>query len=130
MRAAHAIFEALFGARLPITRGTIEITGVSRPVTIRRDRWGIPYIEAETDDDAWYGFGFAEGQDRAFQLEAVLRTVRGTLAALVGREMLSMDRLSRRIGFRRIGEAQLARMDEAQQRQIAAFARGVTDGAR
>src|SRR4051794_1315642 len=118
MRTAHAIFEALLGARLPITRGTIDLAGVARPLTIRRDRWGAPYVEAATDDDAWYGFGFAQGQDRAFQLEAVLRTVRGTLAALVGREMLSMDRLSRRIGFRRIGEAQLARMDEAQQHQI------------
>jgi penicillin amidase len=41
-----------------------------------------------------------------------------------------MDRLSRRIGFRRIGEAHLARMDASIARQIAAFARGVTEGAR
>jgi penicillin amidase len=130
MRAAHAIFRALLGARLPRSRGTLEVRGITRPVLIRRDRHGIPYIEAETADDAWYGFGFAEAQDRAFQLEALLRIVRGTLAALVGREMLPMDRLSRRIGFRRVGEAQLARMEHVVASQLAAFARGVTDGAR
>jgi penicillin amidase len=130
MPAARALFQALLGARLPLTNTTLEVRGVERTVLIRRDRWGIPYVEAATDDDAWFGFGFAEAQDRAFQLEAMLRVVRGTLAELVGREMLAMDRLSRRIGFRRIGEAQLAGMDGVLRRQLDAFAAGVTEGAR
>jgi penicillin G amidase len=130
MRPALALFQALLGARLPVTDAELSVRGVARPVRIRRDRWGIPYVEAETDDDAWFGFGFAQAQDRAFQLEAMLRVVRGTLAELVGAEMLAMDRLSRRIGFRRIGEAQLARMDEPVQRQLDAFARGVNEGVR
>src|SRR5262249_39730278 len=33
-------------------------------------------------------------------------------------------------GFRRVGEAQLARMDDVVERQMHAFARGVTEGAR
>jgi penicillin amidase len=129
MRAAQTIFRALFGARLPVSSGSLEVSGITRRVLIRRDSHGIPYIEAETTDDAWYGFGFAEAQDRAFQLEAMVRIVRGTLAALVGREMLAMDRLSRRIGFRRTAELQLARMDPVTRSQLSAFARGVTDGA-
>jgi penicillin amidase len=128
MQTAHSVFRALLGARLPITNTTLKVAGITRPVTIRRDAFGIPYVEAENDDDGWYGFGFAQGQDRAFQLEAMIRIVRGTLSELVGAEMLSMDRLSRRIGFHRAGIAQFARMSPAVRAQLAAFARGVNDG--
>ena len=54
---------------------------------------------------------------------------RGTLSALVGRKGLGVDRLSRRIGFRREGRRQLEVIDEEIGRNLNAFARGVTAGA-
>ncbi|HZO14719.1 MAG TPA: penicillin acylase family protein [Polyangiaceae bacterium] len=130
MNLYRRLFGLVFGERLAIVDGELAVPGVRGTVRIRRDRWGIPYIEAECEWDAWYGLGFCQGQDRGFQLEALLRIVRGTLAALAGRELLPMDRLSRRIGFRRIGEAQLARMSEPVRLELEAFASGITDGVR
>lgn len=129
MNVARSLFRLLLGKRLPRTEGTLEVEGVDRPVTIHRDRWGIPYIEAESDADAWYALGFCQGQDRPFQLEGLLRVVRGTLAALVGTDGLSVDRLSRRIGFYRAAREQLALVDAETRAQLEAFARGVTAGA-
>ena len=94
MNLVRAVFGLLLGRRLPITAGTLELPGVSEAVLIRRDGYGIPYVEAEGDADAWYGLGFCHGQDRAFQIETLLRTVRGTLAELVGPTGLPVDRLS------------------------------------
>ena len=90
---------------------TIEVEGVDRPVTIRRDRFGIPHITAENDVDAWFGLGFCQGQDRSFQIETLQRVVRGTTAALIGRDSLDLDRLARRIGFLRAAEAQQHLLD-------------------
>ena len=113
MNISKLIFRMLLGRRLPITTGTLQVTSVRQPVLIRRDDYGIPYIEAEEDQDAWYGLGFCHGQDRAFQLEGLLRVLRGTLAEVVGPAALPVDRLSRRIGFCYAAEQQLEALDNA-----------------
>ncbi|MBM3934021.1 MAG: penicillin acylase family protein [SAR202 cluster bacterium] len=130
MNVARLLFRAALGTRLPVTSGAISVSGLSGEVRVRRDSYGIPYIEAETDDDAWYGVGFCQGQDRAFKLEGLLRVANGTLSDMVGPQGLPVDRLSRRIGFRRSAAAQLAAFSPEVRSKVAAFARGVTDGAR
>jgi len=83
MNFAKLIFGLLLGRRLPVTSGRLSVEGLRRPVRIDRDAWGIPSITAENDADAWFALGFCQGQDRAFQLEGMLRVVRGTPAELV-----------------------------------------------
>lgn len=53
----------------------------------------------------------------------------GTLSEIVGEEGLTVDRLSRRIGFLRSAKRQLKVMDSDLRRRLDAFARGVTEGA-
>lgn len=129
MNIAKTIFRLLLGQRFPTTTGSLEVAGIDRPVVIRRDRYGITYVEAEGDTDAWYGLGFCHGQDRAFQLETLSRLVRGTTAELIGPPMLPLDRLSRRIGFQRVADGQLEALDDDTRAMLEAYARGVTDGA-
>jgi len=117
------------GRRLPTVDGTLRVRGVGGRVEIARDRFGIPHITAGDDADAWFGVGFCHGQDRAFQIETRLRLVRGTLAALTGPDGLPLDRLSRRIGFRRYGEEAVAALSPEHRRLAEAYARGVTAGA-
>src|SRR5258708_7155263 len=95
---ARLLFRLFLGRRLPRTRGTLTVPGLLGPLRIHRDGWGIPHIEARHDADAHFGVGFCHGQDRAFQLELLLRIVRGTLSEMVGPAALPVDRLSRRIG--------------------------------
>jgi penicillin amidase len=130
MNVPKLLFRLLLGRRLPITAGTLEVSGIDQAVLIRRDQHGVAYIEAQGDQDAWYGLGFCHGQDRAFQLEGLVRVVRGTLAELVGPGGLAVDRLSRRIGFHSASEQQLQLLDDETRQALEAYARGVTDGAR
>ncbi|MBV9278742.1 MAG: penicillin acylase family protein, partial [Chloroflexi bacterium] len=124
----HA-FRLLLGRRRPITSGTLTAPGIEREVVIRRDGWGVPHISAGGEADAWYGLGFCHGQDRAFQLEASLRVVRGTLAELLGPEALAIDRLSRRVGFVRSSREQLGVLDPGVRAVLEAYAAGVNAGA-
>ncbi len=125
-----AVLRATLGSRLPHVEGTLAVPGVRAPVTIRRDEHGVPYVEATSDEDAFYGMGFCQAQDRAFQIELYVRVARGTLSEIIGPEMLAVDRLSRRLGLTHIARAQLALLAPNVRMQFDSFARGVNDGLR
>src|SRR5688572_25417389 len=113
------------GRRLPRTRGEQRVEGLRAEITIRRDRWGVPHVDASSDADAWFGLGFCHGQDRGFQLELLARAGRGTLSALLGEATLPLDRLSRTLGFHRVARAQLPRLDPDMREGLEAYVAGV-----
>ncbi|MFT5223007.1 MAG: penicillin amidase, partial [Glaciecola sp.] len=104
------------------------VTGAGADVRIRRDRWHVPHIEAATSDDAWFGLGYAVGQDRAFQITSYQRVVRGTLSALAGKDGLPIDRFSRRVGFAHRAGKVLQAQDAQTRAALEAYARGATAG--
>jgi penicillin amidase len=126
----RALFRTLLGRRLPTTEGSVASQHLSASVRVDRDIYGIPHIAAQTDQDAWFALGFCEGQDRAFQLEGLVRVVRGTLAEMVGPDAVGIDRLARRLGFRRSAELQLKMLEARARDSLQAFAAGVTEGLR
>src|SRR4051794_5884365 len=128
MKLARLLFGLLLGRRLPRTEGTIRLAGPRAGLRIHRDRWGIPYIEAANDYDAYFGIGFCHGQDRAFQLEVLLRVIRGTVAELVGADAVAIDRLSRRIGFYHASLQQEKVLDADIRTVLEAYALGVSAG--
>lgn len=129
MSLSRLVFRLLLGSRLPITHGALVVSGLGGPVRIGRDARGIAYVDARSDPDAWFGLGFCHGQDRPFQLELLLRVVRGTLAELIGPDGLPVDRLSRRIGFRVAAERQLTALAPDIHAALDGYARGVNAGA-
>ena len=74
---------------------TVEVDGLSAPVEIVRDRWGINHIYAQTEYDLFFAQGYAAARDRLFQFEVWRAQATGTVA-----EMLGADELQRDIGFR------------------------------
>jgi penicillin amidase len=126
---SRRLFRLALGDRLPLTRGVTTVAGIDAPIRIRRDRFHVPHIDAQGDADAWFGLGFCQGQDRAFQIETLTRVAAGRLSELVGDGGLRVDRLSRRLGFRRHAGAQLRALDDDIRDAVLAFARGITAGA-
>jgi penicillin amidase len=122
------ILLSLLGRRLPRVRGRIRVAGLDGPLTVRRDRWGIPHVDAQTASDAWFGLGFCHAQDRAFQLELLLRVGSGTLAELLGPDALAIDQMSRRIGFRRTAQAQLELIGPDVREVLEAYVSGINQG--
>jgi penicillin G amidase len=128
MNLSRLIFRLLLGRRLPVTQGKLAVNGCDGLITIHRDRWGIPLIDATTDPDAHYAIGFCHGQDRAFQLEILQRVATGTLSELIGAVTVHHDRLSRRIGFLRAARQQLPLLAADVRQNLEAYARGINDG--
>ena len=122
------LFRLLLGVRLPVTSGAVSVEGVSGPVTIRRDRYGIPMIEAQDELDAFFGFGFCQGQDRALQIELSSRAASGTLSEVFGQATLRVDRLFRRAGLRIAAQKQFQVLAPRVASILTAFAAGVNTG--
>src|SRR5258708_9042325 len=88
-------------ASLPQTTGELRLAGLSAPVKIVRDRYGIPHISAQSEADAWFALGFVHAQDRLFQMEMMRRIGEGRLAELIGPSGLGSDRFMRALGVAR-----------------------------
>src|SRR5437762_1974775 len=68
--------------------GEIAVPGLRQPVEVLRDRWGVPHIYAQDQDDLFFAQGFVCAQDRLFQLDLWRRLARGETAELVGKDGL------------------------------------------
>src|SRR5262245_41308857 len=47
----------------------VDISGLSAPVEIKRDNWGIPQIYASSSHDLFFAQGYTQAQDRWWQME-------------------------------------------------------------
>lgn len=124
----RSLLRLALGRRTALAEGVLRLSGVHAETTVRTDAHGVPYIEASNEDDAFFAMGFCQARDRGFQMELHLRVARGTLAEVLGAEMLPVDRLMRRIGFRGIARRQLALLPARDRAQLESFARGVNAG--
>ncbi|MBP7179295.1 MAG: penicillin acylase family protein, partial [Moraxellaceae bacterium] len=48
--------------------GEVHLQGLSAPITIRRDEYGVPRIEASNEGDLAFGVGYAMASDRLAQM--------------------------------------------------------------
>ncbi len=79
----------------PVRSGELQLPGLSAPVTVTFDEFGIPHIVADNDNDMYRAFGYIHAQDRLFQMDLIRRLGRGRLAEWFGPEVVKVDRLFR-----------------------------------
>src|SRR5215218_10438642 len=110
-------------------QNAIQIQGIKDRITIRRDERGIPYVEAQNDEDLYFGQGYATAQDRLWQLDLFRRTARGELAEILGvgtsNLAIDQDKLHRNYGFAQAAEAEVAAASPRTRTMLEAYARGV-----
>ncbi|MHB8508161.1 MAG: penicillin acylase family protein [Candidatus Dormibacteria bacterium] len=103
---ALAGYFVIFLRPLPRTRGHLIVDGLLGPVRVARDEQGVPHVEAANDHDLAFAVGFLHGQERLWQMELQRRAAAGRLCEVLGERALPVDRLMRRLGLRRVSEAE------------------------
>lgn len=101
-----------------------------RPFAVRRDKAGVPHIQAGTLLDALYGLGYMHAIDRGTQL-LFSRDVADGVASrtIANREALrETDCFFRRVGLHLQMDADLAAFDPVRLRQVLVYCAGVNDG--
>ncbi|HEU5104062.1 MAG TPA: penicillin acylase family protein [Roseiflexaceae bacterium] len=118
---------AVTALRRPLARtsGQISVPGLSAPVQVLRDRWGVPHIYARTTADLFSAQGYVHAQDRLWQMELQRRTGMGRLAEVFGPIALDTDRFVRVLGFNRVVRREAELLDGEARLVIEAYVRGV-----
>jgi len=119
------IWYFLFRASHPKHQGTLSLPGLSAPVEVVRDRWGVPHISAQSAEDAYLAQGFVHAQDRFWQMELNRRVGAGRLSERFGAVAIDADRFLRRMGLRRAAQRDWESADAEMRRALAAYAAGV-----
>src|SRR5688572_618855 len=112
------------------TSGAQAASGLSDQVEIIRDNWGIPHIYASTPHDLFFGQGYAQAQDRWWQMEFWRHIGAGRIEELTGKResVLGQDVFIRMIGWYRAAERDIAEVyDEETLSLLQAFADGVNN---
>ncbi len=94
---------------------------------VRRDRWGVPQVIADTVEELAYLQGRTAARDRTWQLEHSRLKAEGRTAALLGTSGLPWDRMVRRVGIEALGRRAYDGLGDDTKAFVTAFVDGVND---
>jgi penicillin amidase len=103
----------------------VNIQGLTAPVEILRDNWGINHIYAQNQHDLFFAQGYAAAKDRLFQFEIWRRQATGTVAEILGEKELKRDIGTRLFKFRGDMTTEMNHYHEEGEEIITAYTDGV-----
>jgi len=110
---------------LPQSSGSLRLADLHEPVEIITDRYGVPHIYAQNEDDLYLAQGYVHAQHRLWQMEFNRRLSSGRLAEVLGEVALETDRFTRRLGIHRAAATGVSEQSAHSTRILQAYARGV-----
>lgn len=125
--ALVAGFVAVSSVReaLPRTEGEATLPGLGGTVTVMRDPSGIPHLYGDSLTDLARAQGYVHAQERFFEMDLRRHVTAGRLAELVGSAGLDADKVIRTMGWRRVAEAELPKLDPQTRQVLQAYSDGV-----
>ncbi|MEM8979135.1 MAG: penicillin acylase family protein [Pseudomonadota bacterium] len=110
---------------LPDYNETAQVVGLQAPLEIVRDNANVPHFFGQSDEDVFFGLGYAHATDRLWQMMLLRRTVQGRLSEVFGTETLPTDMLLRRLDLYNLAVASVRVQSEETQKALAAYSAGV-----
>jgi penicillin amidase len=78
----------------PRYRGEISLKGLRRTVAVTFDRFAVPHVRADDQEDMFFAQGYLHAQERLWQMELNRRFLSGRMAELFGDFALPWRELS------------------------------------
>jgi penicillin amidase len=110
---------------LPQLSGDVAVKGLAAPVEVVRDNEGVPHVFAKSERDAWFAVGYAHAQDRLWQMELQRRLANGRVSEVFGERAYEVDKLFRTLGFARLAERIVQRLDRETRAGLEAYSAGI-----
>ena len=109
----------------PQTSGTLDVPGLEKTVTVYRDAAGVPQLEASTADDLFRAQGYVHAQDRFWEMDFRRHVTAGRLSEMFGASEVPTDTFIRTLGWRRVAEEEVKKLDPTALRYYQDYADGV-----
>ena len=127
-----AVIVLVIGVALVLPRldtyqreGELTLSALHGEVKVLRDESGVPYVYADSLDDALTAQGFLHAQERMFQLELFKYLAHGKLAEFIGEKGLKNDRIIRLLNLTGFASEQLARISDEERNYLQRYLDGV-----
>jgi len=123
-------FIFIMFSTVTLTQATVDTLkvrheGLSEPVEIIKDVWGISHIYAENERDLFFAQGYNAARDRLFQFEIWRRQATGTTAEILGPRAVERDIGTRLFKFRGDMTAEMNHYHPNGEKIITSYVRGV-----
>lgn len=102
-----------------------RVSGLTEPVEVLVDEWGVPHLYAANDHDVFFAQGFNVARDRLFQIDLWRRRGLGLLAEVFGQGCVVQDRAARLFLYRGDMAAEWRAYGEGTYEIASAFVAGV-----
>ncbi|MGA5205246.1 penicillin acylase family protein [Streptomyces variegatus] len=113
-------------ASFPQTKGSLTLKGLSGPVEVKRDNYGIPQIYASSDADLFMAQGYVQAQDRFYEMDVRRHMASGRLSEMFGKSQVDNDEFLRTLGWDRVAKQEYdAKLSAATKKYLQAYAKGV-----
>src|SRR5262245_17183640 len=122
--AAGSVMSQLVGWTASADR-PVPLAGLTARARMLRDGHGVAHLYAQNQHDLFFLQGYAQAEDRLFQMDVTRRLGSGQLAELLGESALPTDVQLRTIGLHRAAERSLAALSPRVRAALDAFAEGV-----
>ena len=125
LSGCSSAFDWLASRNLDTPDGVTEVNGLRADVTIRRDDYGVPFIEADSLHDLAFGIGYAMAEDRLAQMVSMNLLARGRLSEMTGELALDMDIYMRTLNIPQVIESRYQALTPELKNLLQRFADGV-----
>ncbi|MFI5676806.1 penicillin acylase family protein [Streptomyces cellulosae] len=113
-------------ASFPQTKGSITLEGLSGPVDVKRDGYGIPQIYASSDADLFMAQGYVQAQDRFYEMDVRRHMTSGRLSEMFGKGQVDNDEFLRTLGWDRVAKQEYDKtLSASTKKYLQAYAKGV-----
>ncbi|MFJ2234582.1 penicillin acylase family protein [Streptomyces sp. NPDC087859] len=113
-------------ASFPQTKGSITLEGLSGPVDVKRDGYGIPQIYAASDEDLFMAQGYVQAQDRFYEMDVRRHMTSGRLSEMFGKSLVDEDEFLRTLGWDRVAKKEYdTKLSASTKKYLQAYAKGV-----
>jgi penicillin amidase len=125
MRSALLLCLLFFTTSVLSAQNSFQVEGLSAPVEIKVDQWGVAHIYAQNEADLFFAQGYYAARDRLFQFEVWRRQATGTVAEILGPRELNRDIGTRLFQFRGDMDTEMAHYHPRGILIIESFTKGV-----
>ncbi|PJE97010.1 penicillin acylase family protein [Streptomyces carminius] len=113
-------------ASFPQTTGSLQLDGLSAPVTVKRDGHGIPQLYADSAEDLFRAQGYVHAQDRFWEMDVRRHLTAGRLSEMFGEDQVETDAFLRTLGWRKVAEEEYeSKLSKTTKEYLLAYSEGV-----
>ncbi|MYU20446.1 penicillin acylase family protein [Streptomyces sp. SID8352] len=113
-------------ASFPQTKGSITLRGLSGPVDVKRDGYGVPQVYASSEEDLFMAQGFVQAQDRFYEMDVRRHMTAGRLSEMFGKSQVKNDGFLRTLGWHRVAQKEYdEKLSASTKKYLQAYAKGV-----